>query len=173
MKLTIGKFSLEADLKLTFGQFSIDLNMLLRLFLPPILFICLCTGIFFVFFFLLLPLLDPILGVYQIGWAWLSLLILYIALGIAFTYFFIRFLRTSFKSAEPRTQKSMLVWSGLPFYGLCLFFLLMFVANMILNAEAPALFADLVFFILFALTSLGHFLLTRLFLRRSRTAIQS
>jgi hypothetical protein len=166
MKITIGKFSLGADLKLAFGDSSIDLDTLLRLFLPPILFICLCSGIFFGFFFLLLPLLDPILGINAIGWAWLSLLIIYIALGITFTYFFTRALRAHFRSLEPRAQKGMLTWSGLPFYTLCLLFLLMFVASMIFDANAITLFAYLVFFILFALTSIAYALLIRLFLHR-------
>jgi hypothetical protein len=63
----------------------------------------------------------------------------------------------------------MLLWGGIPFYGLCLFFLTMFIVNMIRDADAPALFADLVFFLLFALTSIPYFLLTRLFL----TALKS
>jgi hypothetical protein len=78
MKIALGKFSVEADLKLTAGNSSIDLDMLLRLLLPPILFVCLCTAIFLGFFFLLLPVLDPLLPDDQIGWVWLSLLVLYL-----------------------------------------------------------------------------------------------
>jgi hypothetical protein len=62
-------------MNITIGKFSFDVLLLIRLWLPAIVFIGLCTGIFIAFDSLLL-LLDQIApGLIPV--AWLSLFVLY------------------------------------------------------------------------------------------------
>src|SRR5690349_9353909 len=110
-------------MKITKKQIISFVLLLLRLCLPATVFIGLCTGMLFAFNPVLL-LLDQI-APWFIGGAWLSLLIVYIILGIAFTLFSSRRLRGLSGSEAVPVQGRMAVLSGLPFYAACLLFLLM------------------------------------------------
>jgi hypothetical protein len=158
----------DAIMKITIGPFSLDVLLLLRLWLPPVVFIGLCTAIFFLPFHMLLLTLDDI-APHLIGIAWLSLLIFYIISGVAFTYFYARFFRASFASEDMRGRRGMAILSGLPFYALCFLFLL----DMIYCLFSPddvgglAAFVSVVGFVGFALVSGAYLLLLRFLLRRS------
>ncbi|HVU69265.1 MAG TPA: hypothetical protein VHD63_19190 [Ktedonobacteraceae bacterium] len=152
-------------MKRTIGPFSL---LLLRLWLPPIAFIVLCTAFFFLPFHTLLLTLDDV-APNLIGSAWLSLLLLYIIAGITFISFYARFLRDSFASKDARGRKKMAVLSGLPFYALCFLFLLDLIYYLFLSPDdAPALagFVAVLGFVGFALISGAYLLLLRFFLRR-------
>jgi hypothetical protein len=158
-------------MKITIGPFSLDILLLLRLWLPPAVFIILCIVIFFLHDMLLLKLDD--IAPNLIGAAWLSLLLLYIIGGVAFTYFYARFFRASLASEDARSQKNTALLSGLPFYVLCFLFLLdmlycLFVPDDTVGGLAA--FVSVVGFVGFALVSGAYLLLLRFFLRRS-TAI--
>jgi hypothetical protein len=154
-------------MKITLGPISLDILLCLRLFLPVPLFIGLCTGIILAFnpVLLLLDQIAPDL----IAAAWLSLLILYIILGVAFTYFYARLFRHSFVLEKARVQRRMAILSGLPFYSLCLLFLMncIYCALFPDMVGGPAAFASVAGFLGFALVSLSYLLLLRFFLRRS------
>jgi hypothetical protein len=158
----------DSIMKITIGPFSLDILLLLRLWLPPIVFIGLCTALFFLPFHMLLLTLDDV-APNLIGIAWLSLLLLYIIAGIAFIYFYTRFLRASFASEDARGRRNMAVLSGLPFYALCFLFLLDLIYYMFFSPDdAPALagFVAVLGFVGFALISGAYLLLLRFFLRR-------
>jgi hypothetical protein len=163
----------DSSMKITIGPFSLDILLLLRLWLPPIVFIVACTIIFFGPFHMLLLRLDDV-APNLIGIAWLSLLLLYILSGIAFTYFYARFFRASFMSQDARGQKNMAVWSGLPFYALCFLFLLDMIYCLFTPNDVPGLaaFVSVVGFVGFALVSGAYWLLLRLLLRRSTAVTQ-
>jgi hypothetical protein len=155
-------------MKITIGPFSLDILLLLRLWLPPIVFIVICTALFFLPFHMLLLTLDDV-APNLIGIAWLSLLLLYIIAGIAFIYFYARFLRVSFASEDAHGRRNMAVLSGLPFYALCFLFLLDLIYYMFFSPDdAPALagFVAVLGFVGFALISGAYLLLLRFFLRR-------
>jgi hypothetical protein len=108
-------------MNITIGKFSFDVLLLIRLWLPAIVFIGLCTGIFIAFDSLLL-LLDQIApGLIPV--AWLSLFVLYIVLGVTFTFIVARMVRRSFKSKELLVQRRMAYLSGLSLYACGLLFL--------------------------------------------------
>jgi hypothetical protein len=160
----------DSIMKITIGPFSLDILLLLRLWLPPAVFIVLCIGIFFLHDLLLLTLDD--IAPNLIGAAWLALLLLYIIGGVAFTYFYARFFRASFASVDARSRRIMAVLSGLPFY--CLWFL--FLLDMLYclfvpddNVGGAAAFVSVVGFVGFALVSGAYLYLLRLFLRRTST----
>ena len=155
-------------MKITIGPFSLDILLLLRLWLPPIVFIGLCTALFFLPFHMLLLTLDDV-APNLINIAWLSLLLLYIIAGVAFIYFYARFLRVSFAPEDARGRRNMAVLSGLPFYALCFLFLLDLIYYMFFSPDdAPALagFVAVLGFVGFALLSGAYLLLLRFFLRR-------
>ncbi|GHO99267.1 hypothetical protein KSF_093150 [Reticulibacter mediterranei] len=155
-------------MKITIGPLSFDILLLLRLWLPPIVFIVVCTVLFFVPFHMLLLFLDDV-APNLIGTAWLSLLIFYIIAGITFTSFYARFLRTSFMSEDGRVQRGTAVLSGLPFYALCFLFLLDMLYCLFSPDDVPGLaaFVSVVGFVGFALVSAAYLLLLRFLLRRS------
>jgi hypothetical protein len=163
-------FRKDSAMKITIGPISLDIMLFLRLCLPTIVFIGLCTGILLAFNPVLL-LLDQIAPGF-IGAAWLLLLILYIILGVAFTYFAARLLRGSFASEELRVQRRMASLSGLPFYALCLLCLMSTIVCILFPdmVSGPTAFASEAGFVGFALVSCGYLLLVRFFLGRS-TAI--
>lgn len=158
-------------MKIRVGPISFVL-LLLRLWWPATAFIGLCAGMLLPFN-LVLHMLDYIIAPRFIGVAWLLLLIVYILLGVAFTYIAARLLRRSFGSEEWRIQRRMAILSGFPFYALCLFFLTVGIV-IILDTDLHSvemIGAALVFYlagsILFALTSGSYVILTLFFLRRS------
>ena len=154
-------------MKITIGPFSLDILLLLRLWLPPIVFIGICAAIFFLPFDMLLLTLDQV-APNLISIAWLSLLLLYIIAGVAFTYFYARFFRVSFASEDTRGQRNMAVLSGLPFYALCFLFLLATMHCMFFPDDVTGLaaFVSVFGFVGFALISGAYLLLLRFFLRR-------
>jgi hypothetical protein len=157
-------------MKITIGPISLDILLFLRLCLPATVFIGLCMGILLAFNPVLL-LLDQIAPGF-IGAAWLSLLIFYIILGVAFTYFAARLLRGFFGSEELRVQRRMAILSGLPFYALCLLCLMATIVCILFPDMVSGLtaFASEAGFLGFALVSCSYLLLLRFFLRGS-TAI--
>jgi hypothetical protein len=157
----------DSIMKITIGPFSLDILLLLRLWLPSVVFIGLCTALFFLPFHMLLLTLDDVAR-NLIGIAWLSLLLLYIIAGIAFIYFYARFLRVSFASEGARGQRKMATLSGLPFYVLCFLFLLdmMYCLFSPVDVPAAAAFVSVLGFVGFALVSGAYTLLLHFFLRR-------
>lgn len=155
-------------MKITIGSFSLDILLLLRLWLPPVVFIGMCTIIFFLPFHMLLLTLDDV-APRLIGVAWLSLLLFYIIAGVAFTYFYARFFRASFASEEVRSPRGMAILSGLPFYVLCFLFLLDMIYCLFVPDDSVgglAAFVSVVGFVGFALVSGAYLLLLRFLLRR-------
>jgi hypothetical protein len=160
-------------MNITIGKFSFDVLLLIRLWLPAIVFIGLCTGIFIAFDPLLL-LLDQIApGLIPV--AWLSLFVLYIVLGVTFTFIAARMVRRSFKSKELLVQRRMAYLSGLPLYACGLLLLGASIrANFIPDLPAAAAFASIVLFLLFCMASGGYLLMVRfLFLRRPAAPVHS
>ncbi len=160
-------------MKITMAQIFSGMLLLIRLWLPAIVFIGLCMGIFLAFDSVLL-LIDQIAAPTWlntlIGIAWLSLFILYIMLGVAFTYLSARLLRRSFGSKELRVQRRMAILSGLPFYALCLLFLMTTIAFFILFSDTVnpvTAYASAAGFLLLSLASCGYWLLVRFLLGRS------
>lgn len=154
-------------MKITIGPFSLDILLLLRLWLPPVVFIGLCTAFFFLPFHMLVLALGEV-APNLITIVWLSLLLLYIIAGVAFTYFYARFFRVSFASEDVRGQRSIAVLSGLPFYALCFLFLLYMMYCLFSPDDVPGLaaFVSVLGFVGFALVSGAYLLLLRFFLRR-------
>lgn len=154
-------------MKITLGPISFDILLFLRLCLPATVFIGLCTGVLLAFN-LILWMLDQIAPGF-IGGAWLLLLIFYIILGVAFTRFAARHLRSSFESEEWRAQRRMAILSGSPFYALCLFCLISTIDCILFpdTVTGPTTFASMVGFVGFALVSCSYLLLLRFFLGRS------
>jgi hypothetical protein len=161
-------------MKITIEPISLNLLLFLRLCLPATVFISLCMGIFLAFDSVLLW-LDQIAPGF-IGTAWLLLLILYIILGVAFTHFAARLLHRSFEPEEWHIQRRMVILSGVPFYALCLFFL---IASIVILLDTGvqsiemigAVFAfSLAGALGFTLISCGYVILALSFLHRS-TAI--
>ena len=160
-------------MNITIGKFSFNVLLLIRLWLPAIVFIGLCVGIFIAFDSLLL-LLDQIApGLIRV--AWLSLFVLYIILGVTFTFIAVRMVRRSFKSKELLVQRHMAYLSGLPLYACGLLFLGASIrANFIPDLPAAAIFASIVLFLLFCMASGGYLLMVRfLFLRRPAAPVRS
>ena len=160
-------------MNITIGKFSFDILLLIRLWLPAIVFIGLCVGIFIAFDSLLL-LLDQIApGLILV--AWLSLFVLYIVLGVTFTFIAARMVRRSFKSKELLVQRRIAYLSGLPLYVCGLLFLGASIrANFIPDLPAAAVFASIVLFLLFCMASGGYLLMVRfLFLRRPAAPVRS
>lgn len=164
-------------MKITIGPLSLDILLFLRLCLPATVFIGLCTGILLAF--------DPVLLMIDqiaprsslellIGTAWLLLLIFYILLGVAFTYFVARLLRGSFGSEEWRVQGRMATLSGFPFYALSLLGLMATIVCVLFPdmVNGPTVFASEVGFLGFALVSCSYWLLLRFFLRGSTAMLR-
>ncbi len=179
MKLTFGPLAFEANvsrkasvMKLTLGPLAFDILLLLRLWLPAVVLIGLCTGIL-VSFDPVLLLIDQIappsqLGLF-IGIAWLSLLLFYILLGVAFTYFSARLHRRSFGSEEWRVQRRMVILSGVPSYAFCLLCLFLTLIGIFSpNANSVGVYAFGIGFLVSGLFSCSYLLLIRFFLRRLR-----
>lgn len=158
-------------MKITVGPISLNLRLLLRLWLPAIVFIGLCTGLFVVFI-AILPTIAQAAPRFLEG-VWLLLFIIYIVSGVAFTRFIARLLRTSFGSEELRIQRRMAILSGVPFYAMSLLCLLAGIAVGLFfpdQLNAPTAFVGVAGCVGFALVSGGYLLLLRSFLDRS-TAI--
>jgi hypothetical protein len=161
-------------MKITIGPISLDILLFLRLCLPATVFISLCIGILVAFQQVLLMLDQIAPGL--IGAAWLLLLIFYIILGVAFTHFAARLLRGSFGSEERRVQRRMVILSGLPFYALCLFLLMVGIVILLdtdlqsIEMIGAVLAFSLAGFIGFALISCCYVILTLFFLGRSAAA---
>jgi|SRR5947207_2834089 len=152
-------------MKITKEQIISFVLLLLRLCWPATVFIGLCTGMFLAFDSVLL-LLDQI-APWFIGGAWLSLLIVYIILGVAFTLFSARRMRGLYRSEAVHIQGRMAVLSGLPFYAVWLLFLKMTISCLSdPNVDGAAVFFSVAGFFGFALVSLSYLLLLRFFLRR-------
>ncbi len=157
-------------MKITMAQIFSYIRLSLRLWLPVTVFIGLYTGIIVAFDPVLL-MLDQIAPSFMgNGWCvlliWLSLLILYIILGVVFTRFFARFLRRSFGSEALRIQRRMAALSGLPFYAICLLCLWSTIVFMLFpdaNAPAASLTLGVAGFLGFGLISLSYLLLLRFF----------
>ena len=81
--------------------------------LPVTVFLSLCTGIFIAFVFLHLFLFDGAL---------LWLLIFYIIVEVAFTYFHARIIYKYFSSKKILVQRCIVALGGLSFYILCYYF---------------------------------------------------
>jgi hypothetical protein len=163
-------------MKISIGPITLDIGLFLRLCLPTVVFIGLCTGIFLAFnpVLLLIDRIAPHAWLWPlIGTAWLLLLILYIMLGIAFTRFAARRLRASFGSEELRVQRRMALVSGLPFYATCLLcFMETLVCVFSLDTVNPlTLYVSAAGFLGFALVSGSYLLLIRFLLGRSATSI--
>jgi hypothetical protein len=163
----------DSIMKITIGPLSFDIFLLLRLWLPPVVFIVVCTAIFFLPFHMLLLALDDV-APNLIGVAWLSLLLLYIIAGITFTYFYARFFRAVFASQDARARKGMAILSGLPFYALCFLFLLDMLYCLFTPDDVGGLaaFVSVVGFVGFALVSGAYLLLLRFLLRRPTAIAQ-
>jgi hypothetical protein len=145
-------------MKITKEQIISFVLLLLRLCWPATVFIGLCTGMFLAF--------DPVLlwldqiAPWFIGGAWLSLLIIYIILGIAFLLFSVRRLRGLYGSKTVRVQGRMAILSGLPFYAVCLLFLKMSIYSVYdPNVGGAAGFFSVAGFFGFVLVSLSYLLL--------------
>jgi hypothetical protein len=152
-------------MKITIGSISLDIFLFLRLCLPATLFIGVCTGILLPFNLVLR--ITAQIAPDLIGGAWLSLLIFYIVLGVAFTRFTAKHLHSSFGSEERHTQRRMAFLSGSPFYALCLLFLFMSIYSMIFpDINALTAFVSIAGFFGFAIVSCSYFLLLHFFLSR-------
>jgi hypothetical protein len=144
--------------------------LLLRLCWPATVFIGLCTGMLLAFDPVLL-LLDQI-APWFIGGAWLSLLIIYILLGIAFLLFSARRLRSLYGSEAVHVQGRMAVLSGLPFYTVCLLFLMMSInSSLDPNIGGGAAFFSVAGFFGFVLISLSYVMLLFYFLGLLRPTV--
>ncbi|GCE30228.1 hypothetical protein KDA_57120 [Dictyobacter alpinus] len=162
-------------MKITIGPISLDLLLCLRLWWPAIVFIVSCAGVFLPFS-LFLPVVDQIAPRF-IGGVWFLLLIFYVILGVAFTYFAARLLRRSFGSEEWRVQKHMVILSGFPFYA----FRLVLLVTGIYVLLNPALSAvemigavvaiSFIGTVGFALISCSYVFLALFFLRRSPAVV--
>ncbi|MBV9710117.1 MAG: hypothetical protein JO011_04255 [Ktedonobacteraceae bacterium] len=141
--------------------------LFIRLYWPATVFIGVCTGILFVFnpSFLLYGQLSP----WFIGGGWLLLLPVYILLGVAFTFFFARLLRGRYGSEAVHVQGRMAVLSGLPFYTICLLFLMMSIEGILVSPGSA--FFNVASFFGFALISLSYLLLLFFFLGLLRSAV--
>lgn len=160
-------------MKITIGPISLDILLFFRLWWPAVVFTELCMGIFSAF----ISCLGTITLTYNaplfVGGAWLSLLLLYTILGIAFTYFVARRIRDAFGSEERRIQRRMALLSGFPFYTLCLICLMTGLLAGLFYPDSPDIcgsivFASLLGFLGFGLVSCSYWLLLRFFLRGSR-----
>ena len=156
-------------MKITIGPISLDILLFVRLWLPAIVFVGLCMGTLLPFQQVLL-LLDQI-APGLIGAAWLSLLIFYIILGVAFTRFVAYLLRSSFGSEERRVRRRMALLSGLPFYSLCLLCLMATLSAGVLYTDSPDVCGSIAVagafgFVCFGLVSGSYLLLLRFFLGR-------
>src|SRR5882762_1804348 len=150
-------------MKITKEQIISFVLLLLRLCWPAAVFIGVCTGMILAFDSVLL-LLDQI-APWFIGGAWLLLLIVYIILGIAFTLFSARRLRGLYGSEAVHVQGRMAILSGLPFYAICLLFLMMSIyCNSDPNVGGAAAFFSVAGFFGFALISSSYLLLLFFFL---------
>jgi hypothetical protein len=141
--------------------------LLIRLCGPGTVFIGLCTFMIFAFDPVLL-LLDQI-APWFIGGAWLSLLIIYILLGIAFIFFEARFLRKHFGHKKLPIQRFIVFLSGIPFYTVEILFILTFVYSNNPNISTAALFISAVGSLGFFIISCVYFFLTWFLLKRSTT----
>lgn len=142
------------------------IRLLIRLCLPGAVFIVVCSGLFMAFIAALgtitLTYRDPLF----VGGAWLALLICYIIFGIVFTRFCARQLRDAFGSEAAGTRRRMAFLSGLPFYAMCLLFLMACIAGMLgpdTDMCASLLLIGIPGFFGFALVSGSYLLLLRLF----------
>jgi hypothetical protein len=145
-------------MKITTKQIISFVLLLIRLCWPATVFIGLCTTMILAFDPVLL-LLDQI-APWFIGGAWLSLLIIYIILGIAFTLISVRRLRGLYGSEAAHVQGRMAVLSGLPFYVTCLLFLMMSINSMRdPNIGGGAAFISVAGFFGFILVSFSYLLL--------------
>lgn len=157
-------------MKITKEQIISSVLLLLRLCWPATAFIGLCAGMFLAFDLVLLW-LDQVAPSF-IGGAWLSMLITYLLLGIAFTLFSVRRLRSLYGSEIVRVQERMAVLSSLPFYTLCLLFLWMSISNISNpNASGAAALFSVAGFVGSALVSFSYPLLLLFFLGLSRPAV--
>jgi hypothetical protein len=144
--------------------------LLLRLCWPAIVFIGLCMGMILAFDPLLL-LLDQI-APWLILWAWLSLLIVYIILGVVLILFSSHWLRALYGSEAAHVQGRMAVLSGLPFYATCLLFLMMSIyCNLDPNVGGGAAFVSVAGFFGFVLISCSYLFLLFLFMGLLRPTI--
>ena len=154
-------------MEITIRQILLGVRLLIRLCLPATVFIGLCTGIF-IAFIAFLPFLNNITrDVRFFGGAWLSLFIFYIIFGVAFIRFNARLIHNSFGSEELRVQRRMAALSGLPFYALCLLFLMTGIIFYSFYSDAPDVCASTVFismvgFLGFGLVSFSYSILIRL-----------
>lgn len=166
-------------MKITLGPISFDILPLLRfcllLFrvcLPATIFIVLCTLLFLGFFPVLYWLDDHALNL--IGWAWLTLLLLYIVLGVAFTFFTARYLQRIFGSEPKAVRRAMALLSAAPFYAILTLFVLMFIASIVDPVDCAAgLFLAFVGTIGFGLICVAYLLLLRLFSGRTPALAQA
>jgi len=159
-------------MKITLGPLSFDIFLLIRLCWPAVVFVGLCGGILLAFDPVLLMIDQFAPAAWQwplIGIAWLSLLILYIILGVVFTHLVARLIRRSFGTEALRVQRRMATLSGLPFYALCLFGLLVAIFCFLFPDMVNALtgFIYEVCFVVFALVSCCYFFLLRFLLGRA------
>ena len=157
-------------MNITLEQIYSATRLLLRIFLPATVFIILCTGIFVAFFtsLQLIPASQkpPVpMSIY-----WLGLLILFIVLGVAFSFFEARFLRKHFGHKELPIQRFIVLLSGIPFYIVEILFILTFVYSNDPNIPAAALFVSAVGSLGFFIISCVYFFLTWFLLKRSTTA---
>ena len=137
--------------------------MLISVCWPVCVFIVLCTGMFLAFDYVLLW-LDEV-APWFIGGAWLSLLVAYIALGIAFILFSARWLRHLYGSRTAQIQGRIAVLSGLPFYVVWLLFVVTSIYSMFdPNIGGAAAFFSVAGFLGFALISFGYLLLLFFFM---------
>ena len=157
-------------MNITLEQIYSATRLLLRIFLPATVFIILCTGIFVAFFTSLQLIPDSQKPPVPISIYWLGLLILFIVLGVAFSFFEARFLRKHFGHKELPTQRFVVLLSGIPFYTVGILFILTFVYSNGPTIPAAALFASAVGALGFFIISCVYFFLTWFLLKRSTTA---
>lgn len=142
--------------------------LLIYLWLPVVVFVSICGGIFLLFLFGLnvfewIFASEP----YLLASAWLLLLLLYIALGVIFTRFEARHIRRVFADLENHIQRRLIFLSGLPFYVLCI---LCAVGGFLSDNAASIFVVGVVGGLGFALTSLGYLILMHFFSARSQAA---
>ncbi len=148
-------------MKIIIGPITFDILQIIRACLPATIFICFCVGIF-------LGSLEmiPDSGLNSIGIAlavWLGLLLVYIVLGVIFTYLTARFFHRSFGMEDQHVQTKIALVSGIPFYAVSLLGLIGTVYG---YTSGGASFTSLLAFIGFISISIGYLLLLRFFSKR-------
>lgn len=142
---------------------------LLRIFLPAIVFILLCTGIVVAFLTCLKLLPDSLKPPVPFSIDMLGLFILFLVLEAAFVFFEVRSLSKQFGHKELPIQRRIAFLSGIPFYTVEILFILTFVYSNDPNTPAAALFVSAAGSLAFFIMSCVYIFSTWFLLKRSTT----